>query len=575
MPREWMTRPSLALCGLLVLNAVLWGPTLRCGFVFDDLVNIVGNPWIRDWGELPRAFLGHAAGFDPGFHTSFYRPAMHAIYAVAYALAGPQPWAFHLVNLVFHTSNVLLVYVLTRALVERLGRRFDPKLLPFVAAVVFSVHPVHTEPVAWIAGVTDLSYTFFGLSALVVYVRSFRLPRLAIGAGALIFIGLLSKETAAAIVIVMLLLEALEAGSDRAWSIRAAALRLAPAAAASVLYLVLRITALESLAPSAVAHPHGLGNLVSAAAGLMARYIGLLVAPIRLDAMRMIPVDAGFGDPAVLAGMVVGVALVVLAVRFRRSPLPLLAISVAVLPILPVLYVPSIEGGASLLGERYLYLPVLGVGWGLGLVLDAMRRRRAWGTRASIAVFGGIVLASAPVVIARSRVWSDSLRLWTDAVEKSPDNAASHEGLCFALYDAGRFEEALASCERAITLDPSRVDARINRATALLASGRASQALAEFDSLLALRPDDAGALVNRGLACMALGRFDEAVRSYRRALAVHPRFAEAHNVLGVALYRSGRRDEGLRHIEEAVRLAPDNAEYRENLEAGRGGEAEP
>lgn len=570
MPKAGLARPPTALCGLLFVNVLVWGPTVLYGFVFDDLVNVVANPWIRDLGNLPRAFLSHAAGFDPGLHTSFFRPGMHTIYALVYALAGPQPWAFHSVNVALHLGNVGLVYVLTEALLERPKGRDGARSIPLVTAAIFSVHPVHTEAVAWIAGVSDLSYTFFGLGALILYVRSFEHARLAMGAGVLVFLGLLCKETAAAIPAVMLLLEWVQVRRGASAAVRGALTRLAPSIAAGGGYLALRVSALGSFAPSAAEHPYGVADLLSTAAGLLARYFGLLAAPIRLETARSIPTDAGFLDPIVLLGVIAAVGVVVLTARLGRSTFATAALGVAVLPILPVLYLPAIEGGVSLLGERYLYLPVLGAAWVLAFALDAVRRGLGAGPRGGAPASAAILLVCVPAVVARSGVWSDSLTLWTDAAAKSPGNAAAQEGLCFALYEARRFPEALSACERALALDASRVDARVNRATTLLVLGRASEAISEFDTALAMRPGDAGALVNRGLTCMTLGRTEEAIRSYRRAISVHPDNAEAHNMLGVALFRSGDPEAARSHLEEAVRLAPDALEYRTNLEVVRG-----
>jgi thioredoxin-like negative regulator of GroEL len=89
----------------------------------------------------------------------------------------------------------------------------------------------------------------------------------------------------------------------------------------------------------------------------------------------------------------------------------------------------------------------------------------------------------------RTRAWSSSLQLWTDAVAKSPDSAAAHAGLCFALYDAGRIPESLGACAQALAIEPARVDARINYATVLLAVGRAREARSELDRVLAIRPN--------------------------------------------------------------------------------------
>ena len=575
MSRDNLSRLAVAIPALTLLTVSVWGWSIGNEFVFDDLVNILRNPWIKDWALLPQAFRHHAAGFDPDYSTSFYRPMMHVLYAIVYAVAGAQPWAYHLLNVAFHLLAVLGTCVLARAVLVRWGDPARHPFLPLLAAIVFCVHPVHTEPVLWVAGITDLSYSAFGVLALIAYVSAFRRAGFAPVAGALLLVSLLCKETGAVILLLMVLLEWIDARGGGAWTPRAAVARLAPALLAIGAYLVLRLAALGSFAPSAAQHPRGIVELAASASGLFARYLAMLVAPVRLTVMRSIPLDAGFAEPVAVAGLAAGAVLAAAAVRFRRSAIVVLSVAFAALPVLPVLYTPAIESGESVFGERYLYLSVLGIGLALGFAIEEARRRFAWGLAAAIALMLLFVGWGAAVAVARTRAWSSSLTLWTDAAATSPDSAAAQEGLCFALYSAKRVPEALDACARALALDPTRVDARINHATALLAVGRTRDAKDEFDLALSRRPTSAPALVNRGLACMMLGQAEEAMASWRRAIEIDPDYAEAHNVIGVALARSGRRDEALAHFERAVRLAPENPEYRDNLQTLRGGNPHP
>jgi protein O-mannosyl-transferase len=558
---------ALGLATLTIVNIAIWGGSIQNAFVFDDLPNIIGNRWITDWRTVPEAFAHHAAGFDARFNTSYYRPLMHVFHAATYAAAGPVPWAFHLVNVLLHVAAVLCAYLLIGAMLRLWSDPSRFQFLPLIGALVFSVHPVHTEAVAWVAGITDLSYTVLGLGALAAYVRAFSDRSFAAVSAVLLLASMLSKEAGASVLVLMAWLEWIEARCRQSWSLRAAGTRLGPALVATAVYLVMRVTALGSFAPSAAQHPQSLGQTGITAAGLFARYLGLLAAPVELNVMRSIPPTSRLSEPIVLTGVAACIALLAIVVRFRRQPLALLPVAVMILPILPVLYTPAIESGGTVFGERYLYLPVLGVGCCVGLALEEGRRRFSWGWFASVAVMALLVLSGAATAVARTRVWADSLTLWTDAAMKSPNSAAAQEGFCFALYNARQLQEALRACEHAIALDSTRVDARINRATTLLALGRAQEALWELEAALSRRPDSPDALVIRGLACMVLGRTDEALASYGRALEVDPAFAEAHNDFGVALVRLGRTGEALVHFEEAVRIAPENADYQANLQA--------
>jgi tetratricopeptide (TPR) repeat protein len=562
-------RPVPENVALIALTIVVWSSTLRGGFVFDDLLNVLGNRWVTDWRLLPQAFAHNAAGFSPEFDTSFFRPLMHVFYAATYAVAGPRPWSFHLVNVLLHLAAVLLAYALSREVLRRWSEPARHPYLPIVTGIVFAVHPAHTEAVAWIAGITDLSYTVLGLAALLLYARGLDRSRPALGAGLLLLLSLLCKETAAVFVLLMASMEIFERSRRRSWTIGVAVARLAPALVAAVVYLGMRLAALGAFAPSVAQHPHSAAELGATAATLFGLYVTQLVAPVHQHVLMAVPVQGAFSSTAAWRGILAAGALAVVFLRFRGRPLAVLALAVIVLPVLPVLWVPAIESGGSLFGERYLYLPVLGMAWCLAFAFEWARTRLLPERRAVVALGGALVIWSSATVIARTRVWHDSLSFWTAAAAESPRLAAAQEGLCFALYGANRFAEAVAACDRAIALEPARSDARVNRATALLALGRAGDAKRELDRALSIRPNAELAWINRGLACMMLGETEDALFSYRRALELAPDSAEAHNDLGVALVRLGRRSEGCPHLEQAVRLAPRNAEYRSNVSVCR------
>ncbi len=552
--------------GVVLFNVALWARTIGYDFVFDDLVNVLANQWIRDWRALPAAFAQHAAGFDVRFDTSFYRPFMHVFYAVAYSIAGARPWAYHLLNVAFQVVAAIGVYRLSDLMCRRWVRPERCAGMPLVSALMFSAHPIHSEAVAWVAGITDLSYTTFGLLALIAYVRGLERGTNP-WPGALLLASLLSKETGVVVLFLMVVLEWIECGRDRAWHIAAAVKRLAVPALCACIYMAMRLAALGSFAPSASQHPLPVAGLVAAGAGLFARYLAALVWPVNLNIMRIVPIDQGFSDPAATFGLLVAFAFLVLAVRSRRAPFVRMSVAVVVLPLLPALYVPAIESGESVFGERYLYLPALGIAWCIGLLAGELASRTGWKRTATIATVALLLCVYAATALVRSRVWVNSLTLWTDAAKKSPNSAAAQEALCHALYGAGRIADALSACDKAIAIDPGRGDARVNRANALLVLRRPAEALREADAAIGLRFNSAEAHTTRGLACMVLGRVDEALAAYRQALVINPAYGEAHNDLGVALVRAGRFAEARVHFEQAVRLAPENAEYRSNLEA--------
>ena len=572
-------RGSVALGAMAaaLLGIVTFAPALKHEFVYDDLPNIVDNRWIRDPRFLPEIFRSHAAGFDPKFRTSYYRPMTHVAAMASYHLFGPRPWGFHLFQVLLHAATSVLACLTVRGL----GKR-DPSLpeggafVAVVAGLLFATHPAHAEAVAWLAGVTDVGFAFFALAAFLCHLGAERKGAIASAASAFFFLAAaLCKEPALMLLPLILLYELSFRSPERSPRRPGAAVRLLPLAAALVPYLVLRVRALGGFAPVEVhLSQEGLASIQSGFS-LFAGYLGRLILPVNLGALTAFRPVESLLDLRAIAGAVLAAGLGVAGWRLRRFPLVVIGLAVVVLPLVPALYLPWL--GEVVFAERYLYLSVLG--WAILLACGAQAAITRWPKGKGVvgAAIAVVVVAYAGGSAARSRVWRSNLSLWTDAVARSPESALAHEHLCFAQYQAGRPRDALESCRRALDLDPGRIDARVNLATALSVLGDLDGAVAEFQRVLRYRPGSAEAHTNLGLVYMAKNRPDLAIESYRSALRSNPHHAEAHNDLGVALALAGRREEAVAELKEAVRLAPDNREYASNLErlSGSSGSSGP
>lgn len=428
--------------------------TLTGDFVWDDLVQIVGNPWIADTSRLPEAFATHVVGFDPSSRTSYYRPLSHVTFAAVHAAAGLEPWAYHLVNLLLHTAASVLVFLLTS--------RFAPRGPALLAAALFAVHPVHAEAVAWSSGIYDLAVAVFVLLSLLLLLDD--RPRVRMLAPLSFGVALLWKEPAIAL---------LPIAAARFLARREARWReLGALAAVAAAYLAVRVWALGGLT-GGDRNPIQVGALdgVITAVALVAHYARLLVLPTGLSAVHDVPVATSVLDPRFLAGLALIVALGVAGWRARRDPSIVLGLTLLVFPLLPALYIPALKD--SLLAERYLYLPSAGA----ALVLAVLLGRATPAVRPAAAFVGVAIVACAAGTIARNAVWRTSESLWTDATLKAPTSAVAWENLGGSLAVERRYAEAIPPLTRAIALDPGRVDALTNLALCQGVAGRRSEGI--------------------------------------------------------------------------------------------------
>lgn len=555
---------------LFAVAAAVYLNTLPNGLVIDDVHQIVENDWITGPRHLGEIFTQGVWDFE-GRASSYYRPLMYVLYMGVHAVAGRAAWAYHLLNILFHAVVTLLVAMLARRVFPR-GEPRAPAFLdpPFVAALLFAVHPIHTEPVAWSAGIADLGLALFGLLALWGHVTAEQRGRHRdVGAAIALLLALLCKETAVVIPLIAVAYDMIFVEPRRRTERLVKGLALF--ALAGGVYLGLRVHALGGLAPTAGGADLGVSTYALAVLALVAGYVEKLVLPVGLNFWHVFAPPSSLASAEGLqAACVVGLsAAASFAVRANRTAR--FALAVIVLPLLPSFHLGALNQGLeNAFAERYLYLPSVGFVLLVALAIEAVRRRAGPRTAPVLAAVVLLAGAYATATIARNRVWKDHLSLWTDAVRKSPGSAVAHMNYGTALIYAGRNDEGTAELRKAAAMSPGLVDRELSKGAAYLAKGLYKKAILTLHTALALDPNCAPAHYNLGLVYEARGQVEAAAGEYERALALRPDYPEAHNNLGVLHAERGELDKALPHFREAVRLRPDDPEYRANLERAEG-----
>jgi tetratricopeptide (TPR) repeat protein len=527
------------------LAALVFAPALAGGFVHDDRAQIVGNPLVKDLAFLPELFSG-GAWAGAGSASSWYRPLMLASFALDHALFGWFAPAWHAVQLALFAGVVALAARLA-VRVERDARA------AWLGASLFAVHPVNAEAAAWLSARCDLLAAVAGLGALLLHRRSLERgagnARAAVLAPLAFLAALLAKESALAFVPALVALDRRAGASFRPSALARRGLGFA---AALGLYAVLRARALGSLAGDVVAPVDPFVVLGAAGQGLLRLVlpVGLGIAP---------PAPTPF--QAAFAGAVALAAAGTLARAWRTRS---------------ALLVPLALGGASLalaaagaarvgeLGDRYLLLPALCVGWLAARGLLALSgRARAAGLAGAVAA--GVVLAA--LSLRHVTVYRTDERLWGEAWRLNPRSARAALNLASARLDAGDPQGAELWLARAEALAPGDPLVALDRAVAAEQRGDAGAARRELLDLLERMPGYWPAELRLGHLALAAGALDDAVARYESTLRAHALSAEAWAGLGVARAEQGRPDEARAALARALALDPDvqNAEALRRL----------
>lgn len=558
---------SKVLClALLVglIGAAVYGNTILNGFVWDDRAQVLENPWLTSFRYLPQIFSSNAWAFAGAgkYQVSYYRPMMHVFYLLTNKAFGLAPWGFHLVNIVIHALNSGLVFLIAVKLLRRLAAGDSTRAVSaaFLGALLFAVHPVHTEVVAWAAGIPDLSCSLFFLLAFYLYMEKERRGSWAeAGSVFFFFLSTLCKEPGFTLPAVLF---AYDLAVSRSWSLPRLVRNYAPYLAVAAVSLVMRFQALKGFAP---AIPHADLTPYQCVINVFPIFLDYLlacIAPLGLSFIHVFhPISSMAGVQAVAGLACLLLYLAALWLAWRKQRATFVALVLLIVPLLPVFYIRALPYPFA---ERYLYLPLAGVALLVAIgVAKLGNLRQAW-LPAVGALSLVLVLFSAETFV-RNGVWQSDLTLWLDTVRSAPDDALSRGELGHALIKAGRVDEGIDQYRSALALREEDAGMHNHLGTAYLRSGRVDEAIAEFRRSIALKGNDVDSHNNLGSAYLAKGMADKAAKEFEVVLALAPDSAETLNNLGLAYKSLNRLDDAVNCYQAALRLRPDVGGLHYNL----------
>jgi protein O-mannosyl-transferase len=577
---------------------VVYLASLQNGFIaeWDDGEYVLNNPYIR---SISLGFLRWAF-FD--FHASNWHPLTWISHAIDYAVWGANPLGHHLTNVILHAVNAFLVVMLIMRM-QGIATGTTPSgqersvldehgmlITAGVTGLLFGLHPVHVESVAWIAERKDLLCALFFLLSIAGYVKYVTVIGnepidqgvrtryvkkeylLSIG---FFILALMSKPMAVSLPVVLMILDWYP--FRRLRSVKTAWILLLeklPFITFSLISSVLTVLAQRAGGAIIEIQALPLSSRLLVAAQSLLMYLWKMAVPRDLIPYYPYPKTISFASLEFLfsIALVIGITIFCIIIA-KRHRLGLAAWGYYAVTLLPVIGI--VQVGSQSMADRYTYLPSLapfliiavGVSRGYNKIM-----RLNWSRSVIMILFlsaGTVIFAGLSFLsIRQMRVWENGLSLWSYVIEKESTEvpiAYLHRGVAFDKL--GQFENAIKDYNIAIALNSEYYQAYNNRGVVLEKLGQFENALKDYNMAIALNSSHDQAYNNRGVVLEKLGQFENAIKDYNMAITLNPSNYEAYDNLGVLYGNTGSIDKAIENFNKSLAVNPNNvnANYNRGL----------
>jgi Tfp pilus assembly protein PilF len=531
-----------------VVTLLVYLPALRNDFVdWDDLIYVVDNPHLRSLG--PDFFKWALVDYA----TNLWHPLTWTSHALDFAIWGAKPFGHHLTNIILHAVNTGIVIWLSALLLQSCRETVSDKvsrqtvlISAAVTGMLFGLHPIHVESVAWVAERKDLLYSLCYMISIIAYLRfvhdthkteavrwyANKYYYFSIG---WFFLALCSKPMAVTLPVVLLILDWYPLG-------RASSKKAVPSLLLEKIpyfILSLAVSLITVMAQKAAGGftlllntPMYIRALVALRALMM--YVWKLLVPLNLLPYYAYPRDVAFGNtvyPAALFFVVtVSVAGCLIA---KRQKIWLAVWGFLIVSLLPILGI--FQAGSQFMADRFMYLPCVGpfllIGIGSALAWEhtgKLLQYRRLARSSALAASCVIAIILTVLTVRQTQIWKDTLTLWEYNLKNmSETNPEAYFLRAGALLANKQVDNALNDYSKAISLAPTYYMAYIERGAAFIEKGLFDQAIEDENKGIAQYPGHAKAYAIRGAAYFGKGDLDQAFKDFNKALAINPHLVKA------------------------------------------------
>lgn len=567
-PLVWWVVFAIALVTFLAFL-----PSLRGQFVWDDTPNFVQNQNFRGLGFEHLKWM-----FVDSFRKGNYEPLNWFVFGLTYSLGGMNPKAYHLVGLLLHVVASGLFYVVARRIL-RLALRPDGEherrfnVCTAFATLLFSIHPLRVEAVAWLSGLHYSLASIFFLACIHFYLAAQRTGRRRdfLAALAMFALSLGSFPIGMMLPLILLVLDVyplrrLDSKDESWWSkVRMVLIEKIPffllAGAGAGVMLASRST----LGDIADVEQHGVAARLLVSMYGAVFYLWKTLVPLRLSPFYEMPRQISIGSWPFNLSTAAFISMGAISFALRRR-LPA-ALAVWIFQLIMLIPVSGLaQSGSQIAADRYAYLSCFGWPLFLGALVFRGLENQVYLLRATAKLAPlSILLCLSVLTWRQTETWRDDETLWSRVLVMHPFHRMANFNLGRTLDEKGRTEEAIRHYKVATEIDPNYMNPHFNLGTVFRREGQLEKAVDEFKIAIRLKPNYAMSYYFLGMTLEKQGKVNEAVGQYLKTVELDPRSEPAHRQLGIILQRQGRSAEAADHYIQALALNPENAALHNNL----------
>lgn len=478
-----------------------------------------------------------------------YHPLTMVSLALQYQFFELNASGYHAINILLHLLNTLLVFLFILKLSN------NNKLVAFITALLFGIHPMHVESVTWVAAHKDVLYTLFFLWSAIAYLqfKERKQSKYLYWSIAAFLLSCLSKPSAVVLPLVLLLIDFVQGQSlfnTKLW------LQKTPYFAIAIVFGLLTINAQTS--DGAVVGDMGnysiADKILFAFYGIQI-YLFKIIAPINLSAFYQYP-PAGKLPLAYLIAPITVLAVTGLAVWSLKKT-RLIAFGLLFFLVNVALVLQLVSVGKAIVADRYTYVAYIGLFYVMAVGLHYLYKHQN-NTYKNVAIGGFALFAIACMVLSfnRNKVWANSKNLWTDVITKDPTTALAYNSRGNYYYEQKKYDKALKDYEKAIQYDAQNYLAYTNRANIFETQGQYNKAIEDYTKSLSIKKNHYKGLINRAKAYMAIKDYPKSIADYKQATLINPKGYDGYFGLGRAYRLSGDVEQALKNYNKAIQIRP-------------------